>query len=376
MATIPHQGAAGERLVALFNDPTIESGKSRNWLVSSDSLEAEQARRVLDQWYASFPDHNGVVRSRLLAAKDVGVLQAVDELHVHSVLRAEGVTYEEDRSSPDFRLYTAAGYVAGIEVATQFPEAAVEAEMIRNSRFVDEINDRVKSDKWFASVEILSWTRQPRYRHLAAWLQKTHDDLAPSVTDLAEEARPWAMYSGPEARIKFTFRPRQPSNRPATGIIGMGPFLGWFSSASSRLRRSVASKGGNRYDHRNKPFAVFAVIRDHDCSGWDILNAFYGDDAISFTANGSDSAKSIRYRNGLFGLSATTSEGRNTRISCVFTVKPPRFPNGVDSPITRYDNPFAALAFPDGLVPVEAYFQAERSATGITMAWRSDMKGD
>jgi hypothetical protein len=358
----------------VFDEPSVAyegpyAGK-KSWLKNSGTPEAVEARRTINEWYATFPDRSGMVKSRLLGKDELGCLQAIDELYIHHLLPGPEVTYEEDESSPDFRIYRSTEYVTGIEVITHFPESDIAAQILRNSLLVEELNRRVQSDRWYAIVDILEWKSQPSYADVARWLKAEVERLPQPSVSTPEEQRATSVYSSSALSMKFTFIPRGRQFSSPSGIIGFGPGLSWFSATVLRLRRSIGAKGGNRYDYRERPFAILVNVRDPSCGEQDVIDALYGDDAVGFTLDAPESAEPIRRLNGLFSISSGAPEGRNTRISCVFVLKPGWVPGLSSRPqVDRYDNPFAQLPFPDDVLQADRQFRAERNPSGLTMAW-------
>jgi hypothetical protein len=338
----------------VFPEPPLNpsDGPFRNyadWIRDSTSTEARAARVDINTWYAVFPDRDTMVLSRLREHKDVVVLQALDELYTHNLLsKSYEARYEDDERSPDFRLYRGSEYVAGIEVLTLFTEESFASMETRNSRLADEINKRVGSDLWYVGIDIIDWKRQPRYSDVARWLNETLAQIGPPTPNLARDEYPSAVYSSPGVDLAFEFIPRSnPSATGSGGIVGFGPGFALPVKPALRLRRNVSDKAGSTYDHRGRPYAVLVSVRDVSCANQDIIDALYGDDAISFPPGQPDLATSIRRNNGLFGRSASEPEGRNRRLSCLFALMRGWEPGSTVQPtIFRHDNPFAELAFP------------------------------
>ena len=53
-------------------------------------------------------------------------------------------------------------------------------------------------------------------------------------------------------------------------------------------------KSGGKYNHRDRPFAVLVSVRDFVCDTEDIVNALYGDDAITYAIDQPGSVQAIR----------------------------------------------------------------------------------
>jgi hypothetical protein len=336
----------------------------------SGSTQARAARETINNWYGSFADRRGMVLSRLRSDKDAEILQAVDELYVHHLLsRSCQPRYEEDQTSPDFRLYRSSDYVAGVEIFTQFAEQSFSSEISRNAVLVDAINSRVRATSWYLSLTVRSWEHQPRVRDVTRWLENVIDDLPVPASDLTRENYPTATYSRPEVTLEFTFLPRCRTTAPTGGIV-IGPVVAQFVKPGRRLRESLGQKSGGKYNHRDRPFAVLVSVRDFVCETEDIVNALYGDDAITYAIDQPGSARAIRKRNGLFGISSDRPAGRNRRLSCVFALMPGWTPGSNELPtIYRFDNPFAEQEFPDDLIVPHHRLVTRRDETSVRVEW-------
>lgn len=315
-----------------------------------------------------------MVRSRLLGADDTNFLQAVDELHAHHLLsESYEVRYEEDGRSPDFRLYRSSELVASIEVCSLFPAEQFSAEVARNERLTAEINRRVQVRRWQVAITAIRWVRQPRTSAIARWLERTIANLPEPTPEATVHDHPKRVYSSAEVEIEFSFLPRQPTADPEVGtsVVIMGPPVFQFSTSGRRLRDALTRKAGGKYDHRDKPFAIFVSAREW-CDTDDFVNAIYGDDEIRVEVGKPGSARNARRRNGLFALSKNNLAGRNRRTSCVFGLLPGWTPGtAVTSTVLRFDNPFADEVFPDGPMLPDRRFRARWSEVGVAMEWEA-----
>jgi len=347
-----------------------------DWLRNSDSPEARTARYYINSWYATFIDKSGMVLSRLRNDAGEAILQAVDEIYVYHLLSQTcEVRYEEDEESPDFRLYAAPELLASVEVVTLFTEKDFASEVSRNSTLVDEINRRVRVENWYVLISAVRWDRSPRVRDIVEWLERVMADLASPAPNLGPDDFPERVYSSDEVELEleFTFIPRYKTTPPTVGelVVGAGPAVTQFVQPAHRLRRVLSQKAGGRYNHRGRPFAVVVSVRDTTCHIEDIINALYGDDAIAFDAGDPGSARPTRKRNGTFGPSRANPEGRNRRLSCVFSLFRGWSLGSTQWPdLYRFDNPFAEQEFPGDLLVPDYRFLAQRNQTGVRMVWQ------
>jgi hypothetical protein len=259
-----------------------------------------------------------------------------------------------------------------VEVLTLFSEQSFTSLTTQNTTLVNEINRRVGSDQWYVGVDIIDWRRQPNYRDVAKWLRRTLAGIGQPTPNLAREHYPSALYSSQEVILAFEFLPRRnPRVTGSGGLVGVGPAFALIVKPAPRFRRNLSHKVGSRYDHRGRPYAVLVSVRDVTCANQDIVDALYGDDAISFPSGQPGLATSIRLDNGTFGRSAAAPEGRNRRVSCVFALMRGWEPGSTVEPtIVRYDNPFAERSFPDDVVRPSSWLAPVRDASGVRMEWR------
>ena len=148
-------------------------------------------------------------------------------------------------------------------------------------------------------------------------------------------------------------------------IIGPGPVIGGWVKSAERLRVALTGKAGGRYDLRGKPFAVCVGVHDPFCSLDQIEDALYGSERY-------DVATMVPSRagNAFFGRGSESSEGKNTRVSCVFVLSSwyPWQPE--KAMIIRLDNPFATEPFPDSLLPVDArVVRIDHGNDGFSCEW-------
>lgn len=252
------------------------------------------------------------------------------------------------------------------EVCALFPGQEFEADLARNARLVADLNHRVPARDWHALVGLVRWSGQPQPTEIARWLKSAIDDLPATGAEIAGDY-PDRTYASADIAIDFTFLPRR-SPRSCDRLTVGGPAMAEFPGYETRLRDILAKKGGSRSEHRDAPFAIFVNLRV-SCDTEDLINALYGDEAIAFDPDDLDSARPIRHPNGFFARTPNNPTGRNQRVSCVFAMRgwAPGAP--VQTEVTRFDNPFAARPFREGIVPAQHRFAARRESTQIRMAW-------
>ena len=346
-----------------------------DWYLHSDSPEARAARSEINKWYSTFPDRDGMVLSRLRGNDEIGAAQALDELYVHHLLSGYcEARYEEGEQSPDFRLYRSGNYLAGIEVLTLFAESRFDSQIARNSRLVDELNNRVKSSTWLAAVRAGEWVQKPKITDIARWLETAIDRLPQPTPDMAGKKCFSATYSRGDFELHFAFMPREPvgAARQPKGIVQIGPAVFGFTQPERRLRKAISMKIGSRYDHRDQPFAVFVVVRDFSFDDDALAEALYGDVAVAYVVDEPGSSELVRKETGTFGLSRVDPGGKNRRLSCVFALMRGVTPGSqTEPPLIRCDNPFAERSFPEDILAPGFRYIAERDGKKIRMVSRT-----
>ena len=365
-------------LTSVFAEPPAPASEPftgwADWCLRATSTDATTARHTINDWFARFPPSRGeMLLSRLLGTDDTNFLQAIDELHVHHLLsRSYEVRYEEGNGAPDFSIYRSGELQASIEVCSLFPTKQFSAEVARNERLTSAINDRVRVGRWYVAIGRITWVREPRLRAITSWLEQTIARLPAPAPEDNGHARVTRTFSSPEVEIEFSFLPRQTTEpAPDAAIVVMGPTVFRFPASGPRLRDALTRKAGGTYNHRGKPFAIFVCAREW-CETEDFVNAIYGDDEIRSAVDNAGTAHRSRRRNGLFAVSPNNVAGRNRRTSCVFGLLRAWTPGtAVASTVLRFDNPFAAMAFPDGLVVPDRRFQARSTDAGVVMEWVS-----
>jgi hypothetical protein len=160
------------------------------------------------------------------------------------------------------------------------------------------------------------------------------------------------VYSDGSVEIAFDFIPRLTSSAASrASIVGIGRVVWGLTRSAFRLRRNLSHKVGGRYDHRDKPFAVLVSVRDISCSTEEIVNALYGNAAITFPRDRPHRVTWTRRNNGIFGRTQAKPDGLNRRLGCVYALMRGWAPVSPQEPlIVRYDNPFANEPFPDDVL--------------------------
>lgn len=349
-----------------------------HWFTESTRLEAAASRALVNACYALFPDHDGRFAARLYSEIDVDHHQALDELHIHHVLRQthHDVRYEVGDVGPDFRVYEENVCVGAVEVLSLFQREDWTAEEKRHLRLADELNRRLSpTDGYFVDYEIEVADKEPPPRRFADFITRElaklppHDSLSlpsdPTRSDL-----PTAVYDRDGVRIRATFLPMNKDAGAKTNsdarIVGTGPAIGGMVNASDRLRERIAAKAGGRYDVTKVPFVIAVGVHDTFCSDDEVMEALYGDEAV-VVATG----RLVRRNDGVFGADRERTEGRHRRVSGIAVFSGLRCWEREAADVAMYDNPYARRLAPDSLVQwTRRYGVAEETAAGVRFGWR------
>ena len=301
-----------------------------HWFTESTRPEAVASRAVVNAWYADFPDADGKFAARLRSEVDVDHHQALDELHVHHVLRQthDDVRYDVGDVGPDFRVYRDDVCEGGIEVLSLFQHEDWTAEEKRHLRLADEINRRLQPTAgYFVDFEIEVADKEPPPRQFADFITRELAKLPPHDSLLTQDHAtradlPSAVFERDGVRIRTTFIPMKrdaPSKTdPDARIVGMGAIVGGMVNAADRLRDRIAAKAGGRYDIADVPFVVAVGVHDTVCSDDQVEEALYGGESI-VVATG----QLVRRNDGVFGADRARPDGRHRRIGHRRCQRPP-----------------------------------------------------
>jgi hypothetical protein len=340
----------------LFPEPDVPREGPLGWAEPSVNFLLESTRQVavagranVNAWYSRFPDCDETFAARLKSRRGADHEVALDELLLHERLKQKAkVSYEENGTGPDFRLYSDGRHVAAIEVVSLFMEHGWSEFQIRHGRIADELNKRLVLDRWFIYFDVVQLDRDPSAKVLTEWASDILEQLPdPSNSGIREHYR---TYTAQGVRLSFTFAACQPDPAGPPGrIVGPGPVIGGFVKSGDRLRAALQKKAGNRYDLRNSPFAICVGTHDPFCSLDQIEAALYGNEQYEVTT-----MSRSRGQNGFFGRRSGDREGKNTRISCIFVMSNWHPWEPEKGRLIRLDNPFAARSFPEKLLAVDA----------------------
>jgi hypothetical protein len=134
----------------------------------------------------------------------------------------------------------------------------------------------------------------------------------------------------------------------APGSATTAPASCSTSTPAGTSTSSAAKKVQKRYDIRGKPLAIFGGAWDSACTVDQFEDALLGNE--QFLVN---SGEIKRANSGFFGRNRERPAGKHQELSCVVALRGWR-PWQPDNPsILRFDNPFAAVSFPDELLPAD-----------------------
>lgn len=363
----------------LFPEPDVSRDGPLGWVEPSVNFLLESTRQVavagrmnVNAWYSRFPDRDGKFGARLKSRRGADHEVALDELLLHERLMQKAkVSYEENGTGPDFRLYSDGRHVGAVEVMSLFMEHGWSEVQVRHGRIADELNRRLVLDRWFIYFDVVQLDRDPSAKALTEWASEIMEQLPdPSKSGIREHHR---TYTAQGVRLSFTFAACKPDpTGPRGRIVGPGPIIGGLVKSGDRLRTALQKKAGNRYDLKESPFAICVGVHDPFCSLDQIEAALYGNVQYEVAT-----VSRSRGQNGFFGRRPGDHEGRNTRISCVFVMSNwhPWEPEKVK--LIRLDNPFAVRSFPDELLAVDAQVaRVDHGAARFSFEWQPARPAD
>src|SRR5258708_418092 len=134
-----------------WTDPAV------HWLSEITRPEASASRATVNAWYAAFPDADGRLAARLQSEDNEVHYQALDELHVHELLRHRNldIRYEVGGVGPDFRIYDNDRCIGGVEVLSLFQQQEWTDEQLRHMRLADAVCEVIPPTKgYFVDFQI------------------------------------------------------------------------------------------------------------------------------------------------------------------------------------------------------------------------------
>jgi hypothetical protein len=362
---------------SVFSEPAVPrdaplgwAEPSVNFLLQSTRPLAAKGRKTINYWYSHFPDLDRKFRARLRSSKGTDYEVAQDELFVHERLVGNArVSYEEGGAGPDFRLYQGPDYLGAIEVLSLFMAGDWSNQQNQHGRIADELNRRLTLDKWFVSFEVKKSDRDPSFKPLATWINRTISRLP---DPLGVDGRTQAVtYTAEGIQLDFTFIRCKPSPVGARDrIVGPGPVIGGFVKSGERLRVALDGKAGGRYELRNSPFALCVCVHDPFCSLDQLETSLYGRVQYEYEVGGSGEVNRSRAKDGFFGRTPGNLGGKNRRVSCVFAVNNWQPWSPEKASVLRLDNPFADHQFPDDLLATNSRVaHVESDGSRSTFDW-------
>lgn len=334
-----------------------------HWLTESTRPEASASRRTVNRWYATFPDADGRMAARLRSERDVDHHQALDELHVHHLLRrsSDDVRYEEGGVGPDFRIYAEGVLVGAVEVLSLFGREDWEEERRRHDRLADELDRRVPPTAgYFVRLKIEEAEREPAPRRFADFVVRKIAELPPYdefelPSGGGRPQLPTAIFEDGSCRVLVEFMPMKPGaatrSNPIGRIVGLGHMTVGFVNSGARLKERLTDKAGSRYDLGETPFLVAVGVHDTFCTDDQVIEALYGHEAIVVAT-----MQPTWHHDGLFGVDRKKGIARNTRVSAVGVVAGRRLEQRGVADVALLENPLPAVPWRRDLMPATRVF--------------------
>lgn len=300
----------------LFHEPKTNSW-TRNrtdstslWLRSENSEYANRARKLINDWYASFPDTEGKMAKKLLSDDDIQFFQALDELFVHSLLiqRWETVAVELGSSTkPDFTCLEKDVVACVIEVASLFELEDWRINRRNYDQFSDAINRLIEPNQKYGLGFRPDNPRQfPPIRRFLPWLERTLSSL-PSPDSKSTSWIERRFEDKEFGGLTTIFIPMVENQKnPKRHIVALGPQIGGLIKTDDRLRDRVDKKAASKYAIPiDVPYMVAVSIRDFVVERDSPKYACYG--SLQMLLPSGDTKNG---RDGLFGFDGNTGKGK------------------------------------------------------------------
>jgi hypothetical protein len=321
-------------------------------------------------WYDEIDDTDGSFAARLHSEDDVAHHQALDELHVHHLLRAhhDDVRYEEFGAGPDFRVYDSGDCIGAVEVLSLFEQREWTEERLRHERLADAIRVAVPPTHGFMIMFDIDDDApgEPIPRRYLTWLGRELDAL-PSPEHVAAEGHvPERIFVDGEMRILTRFLPARADGSmrtdPDAEIIVTGGVIGGVVVTPRRLRERIEAKVRLRYELKGAPFLVACNMRTtfDPPDGHDAMAALYGNEGVDIATG-----EVGRHGDGAF------RSGSNTSVAAVVAIRNSLPWSPVLADVALYHNPFASNRWPSGILsPTREFGPVSDGEQSVRYDWR------
>lgn len=274
--------------------------------------DVRKIRRNLNAWYELLPDDaKPRFAIELTSDADQHHQQAIDELFVFSRLRSmyPVVTVEEGGNGPDFRAYRDDELQVSAEVLTIFDYDEVTSTNAAWGRLADQLNAAFSAESYIAHIEAIRGSKTPKTEVLNSWVRQQMDALPtpdPNADLSSQLHRSTFSEQAGDETIEVDFAFIGVSTKGGRDFAGIGPFQSTVEGSAGRLLPALQQKVKKRYDARDKPMLLVAVLRQMFVRRYNLEVSAYGRE---LGATGSP-------LHGFF-----SNPTRNTRFSGIYTMR-------------------------------------------------------
>jgi hypothetical protein len=343
--------------------PKREAGETvLEFLYRSDRPGIPPICRLMDDWFATYPDNEKDHLRKRLSAMDKDVFHsAFFELYLLTLLRRQGFVVELPRAdvqgqrTEDFRAIQGERVVFRLEAKF----VGQEEHHAWQDSFQQEMKrslDQAQADGvWFAVDLEGTFCNQPSPRRVREAFERWYAQNKDGILNALAKKQPLdslPQFEISETGVDITISPlfQKPKTASASGTVGLWWAGGRWMQTDEKLRKALKRKA-SRYGKMDVPFIV-AVSMCEPADEDDIGNALFGDEVFTIR----------RDQNGPVGetISSRRPNGfwwgprgpQNTRVSAILLVNE-LFPWSVASsqPIIHH-NPWAEHAVPLDALPL------------------------
>lgn len=302
-----------------------------SYLDKSARTEAHKVRRLLEDWFAEYPEsEKAELAARFRSDDDTQFLSSFFELYVYTLLKNMGHTVQvhpdpETKSTgrPDFLAQKACGQDFFVEAVLATDESKESAAQHKRMNTVYETLDKLDSPNFFLLIRVHGAPATPppggKIRsQLSRWLkQLDYEEIIRLYDDSGFDRLPEMTFTHDDWEIVFSPIPKGGDTRGNPGVRPIGVRIDaprWVNSKTS-IREAVLDKGG-RYGDVNKPFVIALNAHVFHEDDREVMQALIGTETWSIPERPSPH-NGVKIGRRLDGAWTTPSGPRYTRVSAV-----------------------------------------------------------
>jgi len=334
------------------------------YLDRSARPEAQEIRKVLENWFCRYPDSekDNLIR-RFRSKDDNNFLSAFFELYLHELflcLNYSVVVHPAaelgSTKHPDFLVKNQIGEEFYVEAVLAKDESDVDTASEARMNVVYDVINKLESLHFLIGMNIKGAPKtSPPTRKLKDQLSKWLEGLNPeSIIECFNQhgldALPKLLFSFEDWEIEFKPIPKSVSVKEKTcaDTIGLMTFDEWKGCTCKETIRDAIRKKASRYGLLEKPYIIALNVITIRLDHTHVMEALFGTEqyTVSFESPSEHESRMTRARDGvLFGPDGP----QNTRVSAVLVVKSVNPWNIAFRDICIYHNPWARKPYSGSL---------------------------